>query len=131
MAIPRWRVSANADQAGFTLVEILVALAILVIGLAAVLRVAGQSIETTAALRDRAQALWIAQDRISQHRLARDWPATDSFTGRVDFGGREWRWREQVAATPLAKFRRIDVEVRLREDGQVLARVVGYLKEPG
>ena len=58
-------------QLGFLLVEILVALAILAIPLAAITRAVSQAIDTTAALRDRSIALWVAQDRLTMHRIER------------------------------------------------------------
>lgn len=125
----RFALRARAD--GFTLVEVLVALAVLAIALSAVMRVVTQSIDTTAGLRDRTIALGVAQDQLSLHYLQRDWPDPDTTSGIRVQGGREWRWQEQVVSTPMPDFRRVEIEVSdaARED-DVLARLVGFLRKP-
>lgn len=115
---------------GFSLIEVLVALTILAIPLAAITRTVSQAIDTTAALRDRSMALWVAQDRIALHRIRRDWPATRTTTGTSEMAGRTWRWEEKVVTTPVAQLRRIEIEVREGDSPDVLARLVGFLRDP-
>lgn len=115
---------------GFSLIEVLVALTILAIPLAAITRTVSQAIDTTAALRDRSMALWVAQDRIALHRIRRDWPATRTTTGTSEMAGRTWRWEEKVVTTPVAELRRIEIEVREGDSADVLARLVGFLRDP-
>lgn len=115
---------------GFTLVEVLVALAVLAIALAAVMRALGQGIDLSAGLRDRNVALWVAQNRLALHQIQHDWPAQDTTEGSIDMAGREWRWREQVASTPEPALRRIEIEVRAPGGEQALAHLVGYLQRP-
>jgi general secretion pathway protein I len=122
---------ARPETRGFTLVEILIALAVLAIALAAAMRNINQSIDTTTALRDRAVALWIAENRLAMHELNRDWPTADTTDGETTMGGRSWRWREQVIATPDADMKRIEIEIR-GADGKdpALAHLVGFLRKP-
>jgi len=115
---------------GFTLVEVLVALAVVAIALAAAMRSTGQAINTSVALRDRTMALWLAQDRLARHRLDRDWPAADTKDGETEMAGRTWRWREQIITTPEANLRRIEIEIRNVNNPDVLARLVGLLERP-
>ena len=115
---------------GFLLMELLIALAILAIPLMAITGTIGQAIDTTAALRDRSVALWVAQDRLALHQVLRDWPDTRTFAGTRDLYGRTWRWQETVATTPVDRLRRIEVEVHEGDRPQVLARVVGFLRDP-
>ncbi|HEX9626840.1 MAG TPA: type II secretion system minor pseudopilin GspI [Acidiferrobacterales bacterium] len=121
---------ARCRIAGFTLVEVLVALSILAIALAAVLRTVGQAGYTSIALNDRAQALWVAQDHMTRLQIVRAWPEPRTSTGTTQWGGREWRWREQVVTTPNLGIRRIEIEVRSADDRESLARVAGYLRKP-
>jgi len=115
-------------QNGFTLVEVLVALAVLTIALAAVMRALSQSIDTSASLRDRTIAMWVAQNRLTTHLVERDFPAMDTTDGKVDMAGREWHWREQVMAAPgEPDMRQIHIEVRAASGPQPLARLVGFL----
>ncbi|MFQ5754645.1 MAG: type II secretion system minor pseudopilin GspI [Acidiferrobacterales bacterium] len=117
------------DNAGFLLIEVLVALAILSIALAAVSYAISQSIDTTAALRDRAIAMWVAQDRIALHRMRREWPATKTTSGTRELAGRTWNWEEKIATTPVAQLRRIEVEVLSDDKSDVLARLVGFVRD--
>jgi general secretion pathway protein I len=116
---------------GFTLVEVLVALAVLTIALAAVMRGLSQSIDTSASLRDRTIAMWVAQNRLTTHQIQRDWPAMDTTEGDTDMANRNWHWREQVTAAPgEQELRQIHIEVRLASGQQTLARLVGFLPKP-
>ena len=130
MAKSSRRRAFNRRHRGFTLVEVLVALVVLAIALAAVMRVVTQAIDTTAALRDRSIALGVAQDRLVLHQLQNDWPALETFDGVREQGGRQWYWQEKVINTEIAPFRRIEVEVRARPEGEALAHVVGFLRKP-
>ncbi len=116
---------------GFTLVEVLVALAVLAIALAAVMRAMAQAIDTTATLRQHEVALWVAQNRLVQHEMAQDWPSVDTTDGDADMGGRKWYWREQVSTTPEPKIRRIEITIRETADSkETVAKLVGYLRNP-
>jgi len=114
---------------GFTLVEVLVALAVLAIALAAVMRAMAQAIDTTATLREREVALWVAENRLVEHQISQDWPSTDTTDGDTDMGDRKWYWREQVSSTPEPKMRRVEITVRTSKDGKdTAATLVGYLR---
>lgn len=122
--------SRACATAGFTLVEVLVALAVLAIALAAVLRAMGQAIDLTIDLRQRTEALWVAEERATDLQLNRDWPAIDTTEGKMEFGSREWRWRERVLATPIEELRRVDIEVRAPDSPDVLGRLSVVLRRP-
>jgi general secretion pathway protein I len=116
---------------GFTLVEVLVALAVLTIALAAVMRGLSQSIDMSASLRDRTVAMWIAQNRLTAHQMQGDWPAMDTTEGDTNMADRAWHWREQVTAAPGEQdMRQIHIEVRLAAGEQTLARLIGFLPKP-
>ena len=118
----------RARAAGFTLVEILVALAIVAVALAAGMRALAQSADGAATLKARTLALWVAQNRLANAQLANPWPAPGTADGAAVQAGTEFVWRETVSATPNAAFRKIEIVVA---DPQVpdyaLARLVGYI----
>jgi len=118
-------------QCGFTLIEVLVALAVLAIALAAIMRTMAQAIDTTVTLREHNEALWVAQNRLAAHQMRRDWPAADTTDGAAEMGGEKWFWREQVITTPEPRMRRIEITVRrLADSKETLAKLVGYLLNP-
>jgi general secretion pathway protein I len=119
----------RASSRGFTLVEVLVALAVLAIALAAVMRAMAQAVDTTVSLREHNVALWVAQNRLVEHEMRQDWPAADTIDGEALMGGEKWFWREQVSTTPEPKIRRIEITVRRTADSKdTRAKLVGYLR---
>jgi general secretion pathway protein I len=97
---------------GFTLIEVLVALAIVAIGMAAVLGALTSSANTVAYLRDKTFAQWVALNQIATLRLSGQMTATGNSDGNTDFAGRSWHWRREVTATQVPGVVRIDVKVR-------------------
>jgi len=116
---------------GFTLVEILVALAVLAIALTATARSLGAAIDTTAALRDRTLARWVAEDRLAQLELSREWPDLDVKEGDADMGGRAFHWRQETGVTPAARMRRVEVSVFHPGTDSMLAKMTGFLQQTG
>ena len=116
---------------GFTLIEVLVALAIVAIALLAALRAAGQSTSNVAALRARLVAGWVAENRLAEHRGRGDWPPLGILHGTEHLAGIELAWREEVIATPNRSFRRVDVFVSSPSGGKsLLAHITGFAVSP-
>jgi len=97
---------------GFTLIEVLVALAIVAIGMAAVLGALTSSANTVSYLRDKTFAQWVALNQITTLRLSGQMTPTGNSDGNTDFAGRSWHWRREVTATQVPGVVRIDVKVR-------------------
>jgi general secretion pathway protein I len=97
---------------GFTLVEVLVALFIVALGMAALLGTMSSAAESTVFLRDKTFASWIAQNRITELRLQVALPAEGRSEGQVEYAGRSWRWEQEVRELDIPGLRRIDVRVR-------------------
>ncbi len=115
---------------GFTLLELLVALAVLGVALAAVVGALGQGIDMTVALRDRTIGRWVAEDRLAYHRLVASWPELGTYEGTSEMAGQTWWWREQVSTTTLPELLRLDIEVRTSAEAETLAHLVGFLRKP-
>lgn len=119
---------------GFTLLEIMVALAILALSLMAALRAGTMSAQNTDEIRQRQLADWVALDRLEEHRARRDWLPIGSGSGEAVQGNQRFRWEEKIGGTPNAQFRRIDIRVLAidgGDPGHALARVTGFLIKPG
>jgi len=124
----RWH---RSSRAGFTLVEVLVALAIVAIALVASLRVAGQGANNAGELRSRLFAGWIAENRLAEHRARGDWLTPGIQSGTQRQGGIEFVWREEIVATPNPAFRRVNVFVyAATEQSHALAQLVGFVVNP-
>lgn len=121
----------SPDQRGFTLIEVVVALAIVAIGMLAVFKTIGDSVNNVEALRDRSFAGWIADNRITEIRLSGQMPSVEETAGEVDFAGRRWHWVTKVSQTQVQGLRRIDVSVRRDGDPEdsSLVTLAGFVGE--
>jgi len=120
-----------ARTKGFTLIEVLVALAIISIALMSALRAAGQGTNNVGELRARLLAGWVAENLLAEHRARADWLPLGIQRGAAREGGLDFSWREEVIATPNAAFRRVDVRVfATAEETHYLAHLAGFIVNP-
>ena len=120
----------NAGR-GFTLVEILVAVAILAIALAATTRAAGLATDGARETRARLLATWAAGNRVAEMRARDLFPPPAVTTATVAQGGLSLVVEETVADTPNPTIRRVDLAVSdAREPGRVLAKLTAFVVKP-
>jgi general secretion pathway protein I len=113
---------------GFTLVEILVALTIVAVALAAGMRALAQASDGATTLKARTLALWVAQNRLALAQLESPWPSLGTRSGSATQAGTAMLWRETISGTPNVAFRKIDIEVaEPSAPDYVLAHLAGYL----
>lgn len=103
-------------ERGFTLLEIIIALAIAVLGIAAVAKATGGAATVAAETRERTLAVWVAGNRLSELRITRSWPAPGSADAVRTMGGRTWYLTQTVSGTPNEDLRRVDVAVFTDQD---------------
>ena len=116
---------------GFTLIEILVALVIVTVSLAALITESSQNLYNAAALRDKTLAHWVGMNKVTEWQLSDKWPAAGRTQGEMTMGRNDWYWTMIVRDTDDKDVRRIDVEVRHeRKDDQPRDAVIAYLGRP-
>jgi len=119
--------ASNAKAArGFTLVEVLVALAVFSIGVMALFHVRGESVRTVVALEERALAQIVAENRAIEASQLGAPLVVGMSEGMTELGNREWEWSEEIAETPGGALRRIQVSVRAAGSEGVLAEIVAF-----
>jgi general secretion pathway protein I len=118
------------DPRGFTLVEVLVALVIVALGSAAVLSALTTGADSTARLRERSFAEWVASNRLVEARVGRTPPQLGTREGEVEFAGSMWQWREDVGRTPIKGMLQIKVAARPKaavgEREEWLVTLIGF-----
>ena len=118
-------------NAGFTLVEVMVALVIAGLSLAAVAASISQMVDAGSAMRERTYASWIAQNKIAELRLANVVPEVSSTTGEIEYAALDWAWRSTISETGVENLYRVDVEISYAGSDQVIRSVTGFIGEPG
>lgn len=111
---------------GFTLIEVLIALAVVALALVALMRTAALQVQAADALRERTLASWVAANVLTETRLTTAFPPVGRSDGHTRMAGRDWRWVREVSATPEASIRRIDVQVHAAGDAQPAAVLAGF-----
>ncbi len=96
---------------GFTLVESLVALAVVAIALGAGLRAAGVLTDNAQRLQDVVAAQWCADNELTALRLTRSFPGVGDSDFSCEQLGRSYQGRLSTRPTPNPSFRRVDAQV--------------------
>ena len=121
----------RALQAGFTLVEILVSLAILSTILGALIQTAGANAANAGRLRDRAVAEWVANNQLAQMQLSQSFPEVGTRNGDEEMFGVRWYWKSIVQKVEDEDLRRVDIEVRRNEDAEnPILTTAGFVSHP-
>lgn len=97
--------------AGFTLVEVLVAVAVVAIALGAGLKAAGALTDNTQRLIDVTAAHWCADNELVELRLTKQFPGIGDVEFDCEQLGRRYRGTLEVRPTPNPNFRRVDARI--------------------
>jgi general secretion pathway protein I len=123
-------IRGRRNYRAFTLVEVMVALAIIALSLTAVAAKMSRMIDTSNSMRERTYASWIAQNKIAEMRLANVLPDVSTTSGEVDYANVTWRWRAIVAESGIENLYRVDVEISDANGDTVIRKVTGFIGEP-
>lgn len=124
------RTSECSRDSGFTLIEVMVALAIAAIALAAVTASISQMIDAATTIQQRTYASWIGQNRIAERRLENVLPEVSTSSGEVRFANMDWTWEATISETGVENLFRLDVEVSLAGSDDIIRTVTGFIGEP-
>jgi len=118
-------------EEGFTLIEVLVALAIIAVAMSAAVRVAGLMTQSSGVLRDRSVAMIAAQSRMAELRLEGRLPngvkAVECDQGRLML-----RCEQVIASAENGRLLKVGIQVFDRnQNAPPLARLETLLSRPG
>jgi general secretion pathway protein I len=114
-------------KSAFTLIEVMVALLVITLGMGAVIVTTGESGWKSSHLRESTIASWVAYNEIAMFRAKRSWSDASSRSGDAEMANAEWDWQMKISKTDDPSLRRIDVEVSLKGETAVKARVTGFI----
>lgn len=117
-----------ALNAGFTLIEVLVAMSIVVVSFVAIYGVVLQMVGATTQMQQKTIASWIAFDRVTELRVSGTYPDTGSEEGFVEMAGGTWSFTREVRATGSDDIRQIVVKVSPEDEPEnILATATGAM----
>jgi general secretion pathway protein I len=125
----------NKKNKGFTLLEVLVALAVFAVAAIALMRVSESQLQLSARLEDKTFAHWVALNMVSEMQANQDWPDLGEQTGKVAMAGRDWKIIVKTLATPMSRVRRIEVTVGLApqdftQNMEAITLLSGFIEQP-
>ena len=114
---------------GFTLIEVVVAVAVIAFGLAATIKTVSTVTRNTAYLNERIVATWVAQNAMAMYELNIENDASKETSGKEEIAGVEWYWTKSLVKTEDPGLQRVEIEVRRDEkkDSQIYASLVSLL----
>ena len=106
------------QETGFTLLEVLVALAVVAIALAALVTAATGQLRISERTRDKTVAGWVAANVLTDLKLRERFPEPGERSGVVTMANQRFSWRALVQTTVESDLRRIDLRVSLKTEGK-------------
>lgn len=113
---------------GFTLLEIMVALAIFATLATAVLSASQYVVKQSAAVEDRLLAAWVADNQLNELRLQTA-PANGQSQHIVHMASRDWLLRQHVGDSAELRLRQVEIEVSLADRDQTLHQATGWIAD--
>jgi len=122
----------SKNQSGFTLLEVLVALAIAAVGLGAVSKSLYQNIDVADRLSQKMIGTWVASNYLAEQQIARNFLSAGSTQDNVNMAGRAWQIEALYTPTGDNEIVRVDVTVYEGEQAADLpaSKIFGFISQP-
>ena len=119
---------ATCQARGFTLLEVLIALAILAISSLAVITQTSQSLSQQQQLQAKTAATIVAENQLVALQVSPRWPALGTQRQSINQDGWEWQVQTRISTTTDPWLRKIEVSVFSNVAGNevMIADLIGY-----
>jgi general secretion pathway protein I len=119
-------------RSGFTLLELLVAMAIFATAGMAIMQASSAHIRSLSVLDDLTMASYIANNQMQLALIETEWPGKENSQGELEMANRSWVWQRQLLKLTDADLRLVQISVSLAEaPEQVLIQLQSYKGKPG
>ena len=112
---------------GFTLIEVIIAIAIIAIALISLIEATSIYVRNTTILYDKVVSHWVASNILNELLLKNSFPNKIEKQGEEIMVGQKWPWKVKVKDTLDKKFRSIEVKVFKNEAKNSLSTLVSYV----
>lgn len=116
---------------GFTLLEVMVALTIIAIALASLIKASGGHTRSAAYLKSKTLAHYVALNEISQLQIEKAWPDLGSTHKSTEMAGVDWYWSREVEKTEVETIRSLKFTI-YQDEGRErnLSQVMAFISKP-
>jgi general secretion pathway protein I len=125
------RIRPPRPDAGFSIVETMVALFVFSVAAVALIQMQTQSVDTFSAVETRALASIVAENQLVDTMAKHSAPSLGVQEGEADLGGRQWRWRLEIMSTADPSTLRLKSQVFPADDRNPAADVSAYMVVEG
>ncbi|MFA5959217.1 MAG: GspI family T2SS minor pseudopilin variant LspI [Tatlockia sp.] len=115
---------------GFTLIEVLLALAVIAIALTALVKATASNVSNTQRIKEKTISHWVAMQGITMFQLRLLSSQQPEETHLTTLLGQRWYWRSQLSATPVKSVQQITVTVSKHQEGPFGSPLIGYRLNP-
>lgn len=119
---------SRARMRGFTLLEIMVALAVFSTLAAAVLSASQYVVKQTGAVEERLFAAWLADNHLNELRLLRE-RAMGQQQHVVHMDRRDWLLRQHISVSTDSRLLKVEIDVSLSNRENTLHRAIGWISD--
>ncbi|NMP30427.1 type II secretion system minor pseudopilin GspI [Thalassotalea sp. M1531] len=116
---------------GFTLIEVMLAVAVFAIAGVALLGAAQNNFENLSRLEQKTVANWVASNQLTAASLDKTWPPKNNRKGQTEMAGSIWYWQQKVERTQDSSLRSITIEIRKNSDDEkALTELTTFVARP-
>ncbi|MBA3536958.1 MAG: GspI family T2SS minor pseudopilin variant LspI [Tatlockia sp.] len=121
----------KSKKSGFTLIEVLLALAIIAIALTALLKATAQNVSNTQRLKEKSISHWIAMQGVAMVQLNLvQIPDNQEITKVTSMLGQRWYWRASLSTTPIKSMQQITIRVSKNQAGPFADPLIAFRYQP-
>lgn len=118
---------SEKNQRGFTLIEVLLALAVIAIALTALLKATAQNVANTGRIKEKTISHWVAMQGVASIQLGLlTIPVNQEITQVTTMLGQRWYWRAKLTPTGVTNLQRINITVSEKPDRDFMNSLIAF-----